>query len=444
MDEIIKIAIVDDEKDMRESISQWLSLSGHKTKTYPKAVDALSDIGSDYRGIVITDIKMPEMDGIEFLKKLMIKDSSIPVILITGHGDVAMAVKAMHIGAYDFLEKPFDPNRIAEIAKRAIHTRKLVIENRLLRRELSDGTILLRKLIGSSQEMKQVREEILDLSRAHGHVLVTGETGTGKNLVAQAIHACGNRQGKPFISFDCTAHSTFDLEKIIFGNNNTDLDETIIGQAGNGTLCLEGIDNMPEQCQARLLAFINSQDSDNDTLRIISILEKIIEKDTVNQIIPALFYRLSSLNIHLMPLRQRGDDILELFNRFLDIYSEEYGYECPIINAAEAAHLLQAPWPGNVRQLINLAEKAILQNFRSEGSLAKLLMQEINFLPNEKEIITSKPLKEHVETFEKMLIDNTMKRNRGSITSVMKELGLPRRTLNEKMAKYKLTRSNYL
>ena len=163
MDEKMKIAIIDDEKDMRESISQWLSLSGHKTKTYPKAVDALSDIGSDYRGIVITDIKMPEMDGIEFLKKLMIKDSSIPVILITGHGDVAMAVKAMHIGAYDFLEKPFDPNRIAEIAKRAIHTRKLVIDNRLLRRELSDGTVLLRKLIGSSQEMKQVREEILEI-----------------------------------------------------------------------------------------------------------------------------------------------------------------------------------------------------------------------------------------------------------------------------------------
>ena len=146
----------------------------------------------------------------------------------------------------------------------------------------------------------------------------------------------------------------------------------------------------------------------------------------------------------MLPLRERGDDILELFNRFLDIYSEEYGYESPNINAAEAAHLLQAQWPGNVRQLINLAEKAILQNFRSEGTLAKLLMQEINFLPNEKEIIASKPLKEHVETFEKMLIDNTMKRNRGSITSVMKELGLPRRTLNEKMAKYKLTRSNYL
>ena len=154
----MKISIVDDEKDMRESITQWLTLSGYETESFDSASNALKYIGKEHPGIVISDIKMPGMDGIEFLKKLMVKDSTLPVILITGHGDVAMAVEAMHLGAYDFLEKPFDPNKILEIAKRALHTRKLVLDNRSLRRELSDGTVLLRKLIGSSKKMNQLRE----------------------------------------------------------------------------------------------------------------------------------------------------------------------------------------------------------------------------------------------------------------------------------------------
>ena len=441
----MKISIVDDEKDMRESITQWLSLSGYTTESFEKASNALKSIGKEHPGIVISDIKMPGMDGIEFLKKLMIKDSTLPVILITGHGDVGMAVEAMHLGAYDFLEKPFDPNRILEITKRALHTRKLILDNRSLRRELSDGTVLLRKLIGSSNEIKQLREDILDLGRADGHIFINGETGTGKNLVAQAIHACGSRQGRNFILFDCAAHSKTDIEKILFKGSIKNNEKSIINQAVSGTLCLEGIEHMPEEFQSKLLALINSQDNEQtSSIRIITISETAngIIKNT--KIIPALFFFFFILNINLSPLRKRGNDILELFNRFLDIYSEEYGYEPPIITAIEAAQLLQAPWPGNVRQLINLAEKAILQNFKSDSSLTKLLMEEINVTTQKSEEVNGKPLKEHVEAFEKMLIDNTMKRNKGSITSVMKELGLPRRTLNEKMAKYQLSRSNYL
>jgi len=441
----MKISIVDDEKDMRESITQWLTLSGYETESFDSASNALKYIGKEHPGIVISDIKMPGMDGIEFLKKLMVKDSTLPVILITGHGDVAIAVEAMHLGAYDFLEKPFDPNKILEIAKRALHTRKLVLDNRSLRRELSDGTVLLRKLIGSSKKMNQLREDILDLSRADGHILINGETGTGKNLVAQAIHACGSRQGNNFVLFDCAAHSKEDLERILFKGSSSDNEKSIIEQSLGGTLCLEGIEHMQEECQSKLLALINNQDNEHTgLLKIITISETVSNKIDNTKIIPALFYRLSTLNINLSPLRNRGNDILELFNKFLDIYSEEYGYHSPVITAVEAAQLLQAPWPGNVRQLINLAEKAILQNFKSDASLAKLLMEEINSETQNSEEIYDKPLKEHVEAFEKMLIDNTMKRKRGSITSVMKELGLPRRTLNEKMAKYQLSRSNYL
>ena len=426
----LKVVIIDDEKDVRESISQWLTLSDFETQEFQSAKEALKVINKDYPGVIISDIKMPDMNGIEFLKKLMVKDSTIPVILITGHGDVSMAVEAMHLGAYDFLEKPFDPNKIAEISKRALINRKLVLDNRSLRRELSDGTVLLKKLVGSSREMIKLREDILDFGRADGHIFITGEIGTGKSLIAQAIHACGARQGREFITFNCAAYPQDEIENKLFNQPIDQNVKPIFEQVSNGTLCLESVEHMPKECQNKLLAHIKSRDySPEKYVRIISISEGKNRKFIGQEILPSLFYRLSSLNLELPPLRKRGNDILELFNHFLDLYSDEYGYNSPEINAVEAAQLLQASWPGNVRQLINLAEKAVLHHQKRPESLSKLLFQELNASEQIETDIYGRPLKEHVEAFEKMLIDNTMKRMRGSITAVMKELGLPRSCL---------------
>ena len=158
MAQAMKIAIVDDEQDMRQSISQWLALSGYDTETFGSAEDALKTLGPDYPGIVISDIKMPGMGGMQFLKKLMGTDSALPVIMITGHGDVPMAVEAMRVGAFDFLEKPFNPDRMSELAKKATNARRLVMDNRALRRELSDGSQLMKKLIGGSPVMERLRD----------------------------------------------------------------------------------------------------------------------------------------------------------------------------------------------------------------------------------------------------------------------------------------------
>ncbi len=444
MNKAMKIAIVDDEKDMRLSVSQWLALSGYDTETYATATDALASIGQDYPGIVISDIKMPGMDGMQLLKKLMSQDSALPVIMITGHGDVPMAVKAMRLGAFDFLEKPFDPDNMSRMAKKACNARRLTLDNRQLRRELSDGNELLKKIMGKSSAMEKMREDILDLAQSDGHVLIDGETGTGKTLVAHALHAVGAKAGRKFVLISCSAFDEEALNRRLFGPvNPEDPFLPAIEEARGGSLVLEDIETLSDACQAKLLQVLNEQGTPAET-RIFAISNLQEAGQTLQtQLRSDLFYRLGQLHITVPPLRQRGDDILVMFNKYCAEFADEYGCDAPAISAQEAAQLLQAPWPGNVRQLINVAERAVLQSRRGEGTISSLLMSDTNDVTS---VVTTegKPLKEYVESFEKMLIENTMRRHKGSIAKVMDELCLPRRTLNEKMAKYGLQRADFL
>lgn len=443
MAQTMTVAIVDDEPDMRESISQWLSLSGFHTETFPSAEEALKAIGPDWPGVVISDIRMPGMDGMVFLKRLMGQDSGLPVIMITGHGDVPMAVEAMRLGAMDFMEKPFNPDRMTELAKKATQARRITLDNRALRRDLSEGQQVMSKLVGASPAMDRLREDILDLGQADGNVLIDGETGTGKTLVAHALHAVGPRASKKFVPISCAAFADEALAVRLFGPVEDGL--PAVEEARGGTLCLEDIEALSEPLQARLLAFIADQGQPAET-RIIAISNARGEgRRAEDSLRPDLFYRLSALKITVPALRQRGEDILSLFTRMTEQFAEEYGCEPPQVTAQEAAQLLQAPWPGNVRQLINVAERAVLQNRRGSGSIASLLMADGEDSHTADATTTEgKPLKEYVESFEKMLLDNTMRRHKGAISAVMDELCLPRRTLNEKMAKYGLSRGDYL
>ena len=444
MSQAMKIAIVDDEQDMRQSISQWLALSGFDTEAFASAEEALKGLGPNYPGIVVSDIKMPGMDGMQFLRKLKGVDSSLPVIMITGHGDVPMAVEAMRVGAFDFLEKPFNPDRMTELAKKATQARRLTLDNRALRRELSDGSALIKKLIGQSPPMERLKEDILDLGQADGHVLIEGETGTGKTLVAHALHAVGARASKKFVLLSCSAFDEDTLGRRIFGPAQDDEPIPAIEEARGGTLVLEDIEALTQPLQSRLLTAINEQGTPAET-RIVAICNLQEQDKTCESVLrPDLFYRLAALRITVPPLRQRGEDILTLFTRLSEQFAEEYGCDAPEVSAQEAAQLLQAPWAGNVRQLINVAERAVLQNRRGTGTIASLLMADTDEELKPAMTTEGKPLKEFVEAFERMLIDNTMRRHKGSIVAVMEELCLPRRTLNEKMAKYGLQRSDYL
>jgi len=446
MSDDYKIAIIDDEAHMRDSISQWLELSGFKTLTFENAEAALAEIGSKFKGIVVSDIRMPGMGGMELLKRLHSTDSSLPVILITGHGDVQMAVEAMQIGAYDFMEKPFDPERLADLSKRAIAARKLTLENRALRRELSDGSVLLRKLMGTSPSIEKLREDILDIAFADSNVHICGETGTGKSLIAHAIHACGPRQGKDIITLNCAAMDDETLSQHLFGPSESADIRPIAETSDACTLCLENAGELSADLQSKLLSFIESLDTQDDEpqrVRIITVssLDEGAPK-LKDQLRPELFFRLASMEIMVPTLRERGEDTLVLFSRFTQLFAEEYGIDAPEISATDAANLLKAQWPGNIRQLQNLAERVVMQSQHGAEEVSKLLATAAD--EPSAETPGEKPLKEHVEAFERMLIDNALRRHTGSVAKVMDELVLPRRTLNEKMAKYGLSRADYL
>ncbi|MCC6306361.1 MAG: sigma-54-dependent Fis family transcriptional regulator [Rhodobacteraceae bacterium] len=443
MGRLMKVAIIDDEEDMRASIGQWLALSGFDTETFGTAEEALKALTADYPGVVVSDIRMPGMDGMALLKRLTSLDPGLPVILITGHGDVPMAVEAMRIGAFDFLEKPFNPDRMTELAKRATGQRRLTLDNRALRRELSDAGTLLRRLVGASPAMERLREDILDLGQADGHVLIDGETGTGKTLVAHALHAVGPRALRRFVAVSCAAYSEDVLARRLFGPAGEADPLPAVEEARGGTLCLEDVEALTPPLQARLLAFIESQGSPPET-RVAAICNRHLPDRTLEDALrPDLYYRLAAHRIVLPPLRARGEDILTLFNHYAADFAEEYGCAPPEAGAMEAAQLLQAPWPGNVRQLVTIAERAVLQARRGAGSITSLVMAD-NEAAGPALTTEGKPLRDYVEAFERMLIDNCMRRHRGSIVAVMEELCLPRRTLNEKMAKYGMQRSDYL
>ena len=439
----MKVAIIDDERDMRLSISQWLSLSGYEPESFASAEDALATINSNYPGVIISDIKMPCMDGIKLLKKLMGQDSQLPVILITGHGDVPMAVEAMRLGAFDFLEKPFEPEDLSQLIKLAAQKRRLTLESRELRQELSDSSKIIKKLAGSSKVLLKLKEDILDFSQSDAFVLVEGETGSGKTLVAHALHAVSQKMAKPLITVHCSAYDEPNLTRRLFGpTEETDSFLPAFEEAKGGTLILEDIERIPIDLQGKLLDKLIALENSSE-IRLITVsnhsspqfAKKILRSD--------LYFRLSSLKISVPSLRKRGNDIIDLFSQYALSFSEEYGCAPPVLTPEQTSQLMQAPWPGNVRQLINIAEQIIIQSRRGELNISSLLMISEENIDN---TITSdgKPLKLYVEAFEKSLIENSMRKHKGSINKVMEELLIPRRTLNEKMAKYSLNRSNFL
>ena len=437
-----KVAIIDDEKDIRESISQWLTLTGYETDVFPDADSALKIIGNGYPGVVISDIRMPGLDGMELLQRLTIVDPKIPVILITGHGDVPMAVHAMRIGAYDFLEKPFEPEKISKLTLSAMKLRQTSLELVKFKKDFSGISKDLTKLIGVSRVWKRITEKLIEIGSANRHLLIKGETGVGKTMLAHTFSGANPRSYKDPLVLSCNIFLSPEVVDNASFLSLVNEKLLLIESARGGDLVLEDIEKLPSQFQDWLLKFLNDQIGSGT--RIISIDNSISKDDeSANTLRKDLYFRLADLIIDIPPLRERPEDTLALFNHYLSLYSSEYGLQEIQLTTDDVFKISKFPWPGNIRQLNSVVEKFVSGNRRGYVSLSSILIDDNSKLIshyNEE----GRPLKEYVDSFEKMLITNAMQRYQGSISLVMKELKLPRRTLNEKMAKYNLQRSDYI
>jgi two-component system C4-dicarboxylate transport response regulator DctD len=445
----LPILLVDDEEHIRLAASQTLELGGYDVTALETAEEALEKVKAGWTGILVTDINLPGINGLELMKQVVAEDDSLPVILITGHGDISMAVGAMRDGAYDFIEKPFSADLFLDVVHRAVEKRSLVIENRKLKIELEAQSAPGPRIIGNTPAIKQVRTLVHHIADTPADILILGETGTGKDLMARYIHEHSNRRDKNFVAINCGAVPENLIESELFGHEKgafTDAKSQRIGKfehASGGTLFLDEIESMPMTLQIKLLRVLE---------------ERAIERLGANELIPLdiriiaatkvdlkeaaergefredLYYRLNVVRLDIPPLRERREDIAVLFQHFALIASTQYGREVPPLSPERMHSLVTYAWPGNVRELRNLAERYVLLG---EGCTFDFENRPIT------DTSTDLSLPEKVDQFEKMLIQAELSRCGGSIKETLVSLGLPRKTLYDKMKKYDLDKSDY-
>ncbi|WP_298820927.1 sigma-54 dependent transcriptional regulator [uncultured Roseibium sp.] len=445
------VLVVDDDPSMRAALRQWIRLAGFETKEVATADQAMAKLSPEFGGCVVSDVMLEGEDGVSLLRRIGEQDAELPVVLITGHGDVPMAVEAMRAGAYDFVEKPFDPDHIAEVVRRACDKRTLVLENRQLKAQLADSAGLESRLIGNSPAMQTLRQQVLHFARTDAAVMITGETGTGKEVIAQALHDFSPRKDGPFVAINAAALPEAMVEAELFGHEAgafTGADKRRIGRiesAGGGVLFLDEIVSMPLALQPKLLRVLQEKQVDRiGGTRPVEVDIRLIsaanldpkEAMAAGRLREDLLFRLNTIELKVPPLRERGRDSLLLFDTFLNRFALQYGLDVPVTSARDEAFLQTYSWPGNVRELRNAAERFVLNAGVGPQPLEALVTGgREGTAPSEES-----GLKELMDAYERSLIESALHRHGGRIADVMQELNLPRRTLNEKMTRHGLTR----
>ncbi|WP_120997096.1 sigma-54-dependent Fis family transcriptional regulator [Stutzerimonas urumqiensis] len=437
-----QVIFIDDEAAIRQAVQQWLELSGFSVRTCDSAQQALNLIDRHFAGVVISDVRMPGIDGLSLLEQLVALDAELPVIMVTGHGDVPMAVQALRQGAYDFIEKPFTPERLLDSVRRAQDKRRLVCENRQLREQFQRKDRIESQLLGVSRAMETLRRQVLELAGTSVNVLLRGETGSGKERVARCLHDFSRRAAKPFVALNCAAIPETIFESELFGHESgafTGAQGKRIGRiehADGGTLFLDEVESLPLAQQAKLLRVLQertferlgSNRSIQVDLRVISAAKPdLLDEARAGRFREDLVYRLNLAELHIPPLRERREDIPVLFEHFAAQAAERHGREAPALAPAELAHLLGHDWPGNVRELINAAERHALGLSGHSSPPA-----------------SDQSLAAQLEAFEAQCLHKALQQCRGNIGEVMALLQLPRRTLNEKMQRHGISRQDYL
>ena len=443
MPETVPILFVDDEPSMRHAVTQWLGLAGFETLVHDKALTALGRLSTEFPGVLVTDLKMAGMDGMELLRRSQQIDPELPVVVITGHGDIETAVEAMRLGAYDFIEKPFAPERFLEVVRRAAEKRQLVVENRRLRRAVNEQTLSSR-IIGTSRAAEELRATVAELAGTDVSVMLYGETGVGKDLVARCLHDFGRRKRANYVAVNCAAVPETMFESEFFGHEAgafTSASKARVGKiehASGGTLFLDEIDSMPLSTQAKLLRALQERVIERlgsnrnipvDVRPIAASKIDLRSSTTEGRFRPDLYYRLSVVEVSIPPLRERIEDIPLLFEYFAASAAAAHGREPRPVSPSIANGLMTHDWPGNVREVRNAAERYAL----GLGEPFRPLADDIERFS----------LAHQVEAFERSVIERCLSETGGRISAVIERLDIPRRTLNEKMARLGIDRRRF-
>ena len=438
------VHLVDDDADLRHALKQSLELEGLNVIVHADA----GDIGDlplrNLYGVIVSDIRMPGTDGLALMRQVLAIDPTLPVVLITGHGDVQMAVEAMRAGAYDFIEKPFAANRLFSVVERALEKRRLVLENRSLRTALEGGDDLSSRLVGRNPAIQHLRAQIAAVAETDADVLITGETGTGKEVVARALHDFGPRRRGNFVAINCAALPADIFESELFGHEAgafTGAQKLRIGKmehANGGTVFLDEIESMPLDLQAKLLRAIEGRSIERlGSNRQVALDVRFVaatKADLKNN--PSfrtdLYYRLNVITLEIPALRQRKDDIPLLFFHMAREARARYRREIPDITPHIEAGLLAHDWPGNVRELRNVADRFVLgmwSGFESQAGPA----------PES----GSGNLSDRIDAFERAVIVAEIARNDGALKPTYESLGISRKGLYEKMRRLSISNDDF-
>lgn len=432
------VYFVDDEPEVRQAVHQTLVLNGYDVASFSTGKDMLKALSENWPGVIVSDLKMPDMDGMGLLEKVLEFDPELPFILVSGHADIADAVKAMQRGAYDFIEKVFTAEDLRKVVQRALDKRALVLDNRRLRAELS-AQRAQSQLIGRSAAMVELRQTIEYVADTNADVLIHGETGTGKELVAESIHQSSRRKAHRFVPINCGAMPETLFESEVFGHVRgafTSADKAQMGKmeyANHGTFFLDEIEGMPMNLQVKLLRALQertiqrlgSNKSVDLDLRVVAATKTdLLAASQRGEFREDLYYRLNVVTLTIPPLRERKEDIPILFQHFHERAQTRHEVDIAPPSTELINGLMEHDWPGNVRELQNFAERVAI-------GLA-------TGLPNGAGTTSSTDLSSRMNAFEKITIEQELVKRGGNITDTYTALGVSRKTLYDKMKKHGL------
>ncbi|MBO6552731.1 MAG: sigma-54-dependent Fis family transcriptional regulator [Roseitalea sp.] len=443
------ILFVDDEEHLRLAAEQALQLADLPVTCLAQAEKALARISRNFPGILVTDIRMPGMDGIELMRRALEIDSEFPVILVTGHGDVELAVQCMREGAYDFLEKPYAPSRLVETVRRALDKRRLTLENRALRSQVGGRDAIEARLTGRSAAMVDMRHQIRAIAATEADVLIIGATGTGKEVAARALHRASTRGDWPFVHINCAALPEALIESELFGHEAGAFPGATRARYGKfehgrgGTVFLDEIESMPQPMQAKLLHAIQnraitrlgSNDPVELDVRFVAASKTDLEAEAAaGRFRSDLLYRLNVVTLRVPDLTERREDIPRLFVQLVNEAAARYKRPAPDVPGAVLNAVSARTWPGNVRELRNAADRFALGLDLAIGDGA------VGATPVEGRA----NLSDKVADFERALIAASLTAHGGSLKETYEALGLSRKALYEKMQKYGLDRAAFI